>query len=490
MHSPWVGVDLAADRVAWARLLRRAHEVVLSGRGTPPVLRDVIVRSWARCRQAGVDPDRPAPRVLDADETAARLATHPLSAVVSTVAAMVGTVSEDARHLIALSDADGLLLWESGHPSMLEAANGPHYIPGALVSESVMGTNAVGTALVLDHAVQVFSAEHFNRLLHGWSGAAAPIHDPDTGVPLGAIDLSGSFRTAHPHTLSLVAAVARAAEAALARERRARDAELTARYVERLASAGRRPSALVAGDGRVVVASPQGWLGGRVDVRDGERGMTLADGSRAVVEPIEEGARILWGTRTRERRPPRRALYVGALGESAPHVVLDGRRLRLSPRQIELLVVLALAPRGLTACELAGALYPCAVKVVTVRAEVARLRRAIGDLVLARPYRLAAKVRGDFLEVERLVRRGAMADAAALYTGRLLPSSDAPAIVAARARLDAALNDPGRPGPRSARRPATRRELQSVGAWSHGGADASRPRIATPRRPPRAAPRA
>jgi hypothetical protein len=481
VQSAWVGVDLAADRVAWARLLRRAHEVALSGNGTPPVLREVIVRSWARCLQGGVDPDRPAPRVLDPGETAARLATHPLSAVVATVAAMLGPVSEDARHLAALSDADGLLLWEDGHASMLEAASAPRFLPGSLVSESVVGTNAVGTTLVLDHAVQVFSAEHFNRLLHGWSSSAAPIHDPATGGVLGAIGLSGSFRTAHPHTLSLVGAVARAAEAALAREQKACDAELTARYVERLSSAGRRPSALVTGDGRVVAASPRGWLGRRIDLPAGTSSTILGDGTRAVVEHVGDGAHIVWGVRPRERRPPRRALYVGVLGDGAPEVVLDGRRLSLSARHIELLVVLALAPGGLSAGELGRALYPSAVKAVTVRAEIARLRRTVGDLVLAQPYRLAAKVRGDFLEVERLLRRGVIADAAALYAGPLLPASDAPAIVAARARLEAALM-----AVRSAGRPAARRELQVNGA-PHSGADADRARLATAGRHRRAA---
>ena len=82
MHSPWVGVDLAADNVAWARLVRSAHDVMLSGRGTPPVLRDLIVRSWRRCIDAGVDPERAAPRLLDENETRERLDAHPLAAVV------------------------------------------------------------------------------------------------------------------------------------------------------------------------------------------------------------------------------------------------------------------------------------------------------------------------------------------------------------------------------------------------------------------------
>src|SRR5437764_8489697 len=135
MHSPWVGVDLAADQVRWARLLRCAHEVTLSGRGTPAVLRDVIVRSWARCVEAGVDPERPAPRLLDSHETQQQLHGNPLAAVVPLVRELVAEVAQDARHLAVLGDEEGLLLWAEGHPSMFEAAAKPHFVPGCLRSE-------------------------------------------------------------------------------------------------------------------------------------------------------------------------------------------------------------------------------------------------------------------------------------------------------------------------------------------------------------------
>jgi len=435
VHSPWIAVDLAADRVAWARLLRRAHEVALSGRGTPPVLREVIVRSWERCVTAGVDRDRPAPVMLAAEETARRLAAHPLAAVLPTVRQVVGAAAGDARHLLTLSDADGILLWSEGHPSMLEAAVAPHFVPGALCSELALGTNAVGTALVIDHAIQVFSAEHYNRLLHGWSCSAAPIHDPTSGDLLGAVDLSGTFRTAHPHTLSLVSAVARAVETQLAHDQERREADLVARYVDRLPAAGRRPSALVACDGRVLLASPRNWLGGRVDLPEEEGPVVLARGTRAIAERIGDGARIVWGVRAREPRVPRRVLLLRAVGGEPPATLLDGRPLALSARHTEILVVLALCPDGLSADALARAMYGCDAKKVTARAEVARLRRTLADLVQARPYRLCADVRADFLEVERLLEEGDAEAAAALYRGPLLPSSTAPAIVAARMRI-------------------------------------------------------
>jgi hypothetical protein len=439
MHSPWVAVDLAADPVAQARLLRRAHDVVLSGCGTPPVLRDVVVSSWSRCTAAGVDPDRPAPMMLGADEAAARFETHPLAAIAPLVRGLLGAVSAEARHLVAISDADGTLLWADGHPRMLEAALAPHFRPGALCSESAVGTNAVGTALALGHAVQIFSAEHFNRLLHGWTCAAAPVRDPASGAILGVIDLSSSFRNAHPHTLALVTAVAQAAEAQLMQERASREAELLERYIDRLPTAGRRPSALVAADGRVLAASPRGWLGRRIELHEGDE--VLPDGSRAELEPVADGALIVWGLRARERRVPRRRLTIRALGPDAPRLELAGAALPVTTRQAELLIVLAMSPAGLSANALAGCLYGPAAKAVTARAEVARVRRRAGELVGAQPYRLAADVHADFLDVERLLARRRVAAALARYPGPLLPRSRAPAIVARRAAIERALHD-------------------------------------------------
>jgi hypothetical protein len=432
-------VDLAADPVAQARLLRRAHEVVLSGCGTPPVLREVVVDSWARCTAAGVDPERPAPMMLGAEEAASRFASHPLAAVTPLVRALLGAVSAEARHLVAISDADGTLLWIDGHPRMLEAAQSPHFKPGALCSEAAVGTNAVGTALALGHAVQIFSAEHFNRLLHGWTCAAAPVHDPASGAILGVIDLSCSFRNAHPHTLALVTAVAQAAETQLVRDRARRETDLLERYIDRLPAAGRRPSALVAADGRVLAASPRGWLGRRVEVCEGQQ--VLPDGSKAVLEPVADGARIVWGVRGREHRVPRRVLSIRALGAEAPGLRLAGTKLPVTSRQAELLIVLAMTPDGLSAQALAGCLYGPGAKAVTVRAEIARVRRVAGELVGAQPYRLAADVRADFLDVERLLSHRRVAAAVERYAGLLLPRSRAPAIVARRAALENALRD-------------------------------------------------
>jgi transcriptional regulator of acetoin/glycerol metabolism len=91
-----------------------------------------------------------------------------------------------------------------------------NFVAGARWDESHAGTNAPGTALALDHSVQIFAAEHFSRLVQPWTCVAAPIHDPRTGRPLGAVDITGGDHVANPHSLALVQATARAAEALLA----------------------------------------------------------------------------------------------------------------------------------------------------------------------------------------------------------------------------------------------------------------------------------
>ena len=84
---------------------------------------------------------------------------------------------------MVVSDADGTLLWLEGAPRVrLAAANSMNFAVGALWSEGGAGTNAIGTALAADHAVQVFAAEHFNEVVQAWTCAAAPVHDPDTGA--------------------------------------------------------------------------------------------------------------------------------------------------------------------------------------------------------------------------------------------------------------------------------------------------------------------
>ncbi len=405
-RSPWIGIDTRVDPVRWARLLRRAHELALSSGASPSILRELVARSWKRAAGAGVDPDGSAPKMLDSAATERALAEHPVAHLLPLVESMLSDATEDARYFAALSDAEGVLLWAGGRPEALEIAVGPRFLPGHLCSERAVGTNAVGTALELDHPVQIFSAEHFNRRLHGWTCSAAPIHDPESGEILGVLDLSGSFRTGHPHSLSLVSAVARVVEDKLSSELDRRDERLRSLYLERVVPGARERSALVTRSGRVLAASPRGWLGRRVELSESEP-VVLPNGIEVSAEPLGERAEaILLRPLPSRRRAPRPMLVLEELGRRRVRLLIDGVPIELSRRHSEIVVLLALHPEGMTGRELGLELYGPGFKAVTVRAEMSRLRRLLGAALAATPYRLDAEVRANF-EVELLLQRGA-----------------------------------------------------------------------------------
>jgi hypothetical protein len=449
MPNEWVAVDAGTNRLSWARLLRRAYDVarrttcddVPAAPGLDPgIVRPVIAASWERSERAGVDPEELPPLVADPAAARRALRAHRLAGMVPVVDRALAEVARYAHQVASLADEDGLVLWTDGDPDAMEMAGHVHLQPGASWSEAVTGTNALGTALALDHPVQIFSAEQYKPRLHGWSAAAAPIHDPARGTLLGAVGLAGPLQAAHPHGLSLVAAAAQIVEGALRNERAERDRRLRLEYLERMMTVDDGASAIVNAAGRVLFSSPAGWLGRRL--RLSPEGVPVPPaGEEVTIEPMPRGEGFLVARGGASPRGDRTAapLRLEALGRERVAVVLGSRRFEATPRHSDILVILARHPDGVCEEDLARELYGAEVAAVTIRAEVCRLRKLLGDILRTGPYRLAGKVEADFLQVERMLRDGRAADAAAAYGGPLLPSSRAPAILELRDRLEAAV---------------------------------------------------
>lgn len=103
-------------------------------------------------------------------------------------------------------------------------------------------------------------------------------------------------------------------------------------------------------------------------------------------------------------------------------------RLGLSPRHAEILLLLDAHPEGLNTEALAVLLSEEDLGAVTVRAEISRLRRELGDVIAARPYRLAIPLTSDVAQVRRLIGDDPAAAVRALGGGGLLASSTAPGL--------------------------------------------------------------
>ncbi|MFH8727269.1 helix-turn-helix domain-containing protein [Streptomyces termitum] len=324
--------------------------------GIRPAVRALVAESWRRSERARVSPDGAAAVELDDEELTAYREAHPLAAAMPVIRELLGADARDGGHLFAVCDAAGRLLWVEGDPAALRQARRMNFVAGASWAESAAGTNAPGTALAVDGPVQVVSGEHFRPPVRDWTCAAAPLHDPRSGRLLGAVDLTGGAPLAHPHSLGLVRAVARAAETQL-----------------------------------------------------------------ALLAPAPAAGRA----------------RLTALGRDEALLAVDGRRLRLSRRHSEILVLLAQHPEGVPGDRLLTLLYEDgAATPVTLRAELSRLRSLLGPALLrSRPYRLAAPLDADFAAVDRRLAAGAVTAAAGQYPGPLLPGSTAPGVVRLRERL-------------------------------------------------------
>lgn len=375
--NPWLALPAGRPGPEHVRRLRAAHERLVSGTDlADDAVRLVVRESWRRSLGCGVDPDGGAPPVelLDADLIAYREA-HPLAAVMPVIRRLLVEDAEDDKMIVAVTDAGGRMLWVEGDARLRSQAAGMHFVEGARWAEDVVGTNAPGTALAVDHAVQIYGSEHFRRPVQPWSCSAAPVHDPLTGALLGAIDVTGGDHVASPHVLTLVRATVAAVESELRWQHREQLQRASVRRppppVQRLA-----PRLQVLGRDRARLTLPSGPM--ELSLRHSELFLLLAEAAVA-----GEG-----------RTTAQLAAECHAGEAAAVTVRAELSRLR---------------------------------------------RLVGPDLVGSRPYRLLGRVDTDLDQVRRLLARGAVGEALERYPGAVLPASHAPAVAAARARVAALL---------------------------------------------------
>ena len=216
MRNPWLAAPFADSVAELSKRLALAHDRVISDRQRVGGVRQVVQESWERSLRLRLDPSTANPELsLDDDDLREYRNAHPLSLALPVVHKLLTRHAFDSGLLVAVGDESGRLLWIDGDRALRRRAEGMLFVEGADWSESRVGTSAPGTALALDHGIQIQRAEHFNRIVHPWSCTAVPVHDPDTGSVIGVIDITGSDEAVSPHTLPLIEATVAAVEAEL-----------------------------------------------------------------------------------------------------------------------------------------------------------------------------------------------------------------------------------------------------------------------------------
>ena len=387
-------VGAGDDPRQYAAVLAAVYDAAMSGSRPPARPRDVIGESWRRVLRAGVDPERGrGESLIGAADLEARRAQSPLALVLDDLTGGLDAVIADGDNILVIADAVGHVLWRGGQTRVLHRADRLGFVEGADWGEQSVGTNAIGTALMSGGPVQVFSAEHFVRTHHTWTCTGAPIRDPRTDAVLGVVDVSGPAATIHPTTLALVSAVAKLAESQLREHHRRRLDELRAIAAPILArSSG--PALAVDADGWVAAVDSVAPCSRLALPRSPQPGRAWLHALGACeFEPLPGG----WLVRVADDRGPTATLVeLDLAGDHPPTVRVSGATgswtHRPSPRHAEILALLAAHPDGLSAAAMSEQLFGTNDRTVTVRAEMSRLRRSLGGVLSANPYRFAPGV--------------------------------------------------------------------------------------------------
>lgn len=108
----------------------------------------------------------------------------------------------NTHSMVLLTTRSGTILHSLGDRDFLEKASQIALSPGVDWSEKSKGTNAIGTALAENQPVVVHGNQHYLQANQFLTCSCTPILDPHGDV-IGALDVTGDYRSYHQHTMAL-----------------------------------------------------------------------------------------------------------------------------------------------------------------------------------------------------------------------------------------------------------------------------------------------
>ena len=184
----------------------RARHALEQGERFPVgALQPVVAESWQRCREGGLDP-RGLPRqsvIAFSDVRGRREANAAMRRLALAEMQLLHSQIAGSNFMIALGDADGIVLDTISDQHFADSAAGRAIIPGSMWNESERGTNALGLAALTEKPVAIYGREHYFACHGHLSCMAAPIFNAQ-GEVLGLLDASCAHEARQEHTHALV----------------------------------------------------------------------------------------------------------------------------------------------------------------------------------------------------------------------------------------------------------------------------------------------
>jgi transcriptional regulator of acetoin/glycerol metabolism len=198
--------------------IARARHAVLVERSAanPPWLAPWVARSWQRCIQNGMQPERAA--TFDVLTTQQMRRTAEANAhLVRTAKPLLenlGRAIINTRYFAILTNTEGVVVDVSGAIDRTDPRADLITRIGTDLSERAVGTTAISTALAELQPVWLHRGEHFFANTGHYSCAGAPVIGPD-GRCAGMLDLTGIDAIERPELKHLVTQTASKIENAL-----------------------------------------------------------------------------------------------------------------------------------------------------------------------------------------------------------------------------------------------------------------------------------
>ncbi len=194
-------LQVAADE--YSRLRKRFLD---DGHVPDGALPPVVLRSWQRCRAAGLcaEDGRVRDQPIPSHELAAACERN--KHFLSHAAGVMNHVHAQIRNtgsMLVLADTSGMILHAVGDREFIARAQQVALAPGATWHEAYRGTNAIGTALTEGTPVAIVGGQHYLTQNEFLTCNATPVRDA-RGAVVGVLDISGDWRRHQPHTLGLV----------------------------------------------------------------------------------------------------------------------------------------------------------------------------------------------------------------------------------------------------------------------------------------------
>lgn len=165
---------------------------------------DLIINSWNRCKQHGINPyNRISSPPVQGDFLIEKKEQN--RDFLDCALSIINSHFQENSDLVwDVVDSEGIVLETVASKKSIKEAEGINCIPGQNFSEKSIGTNATGLALINNQTVQVFAAEHFVQEIQAFVSSASPINDPFTGELVGALHMTSDKYVVLAHDVSLL----------------------------------------------------------------------------------------------------------------------------------------------------------------------------------------------------------------------------------------------------------------------------------------------